>query len=87
MAVKSTKVQVGQNPTRVSVPDRDFSSGSEIIIRPSATIAIGGPDVTMQNGFSVTANSEFAMSLRDTDVLYAVTETGNATVSVLQAGV
>jgi hypothetical protein len=81
-------VTVGTTPTLiVSGRAGDNYSGASVVVRPAATVFLGGPDVTTGVGYSVVAGGEMAVDLGDGDDLYAVVASGTTTVDVLRLGV
>jgi hypothetical protein len=56
---------------------------SVLVSAPSATIFVGGPDVTAANGVAVTSSDTLSIDLLAGDSLFAIASTGTPTVRVM----
>ena len=84
MPVKSTRVLVGLDRAIVSSP---FTYNKLVHVQsasPVSNIFIGGPDVTIENGIALTAVETLKVMLNVDDTLFAVSDTENSIVKVLE---
>jgi hypothetical protein len=90
MTVKTSAVTVTTTATLLSLTDADksYEGGYQqtITLYSTAAIVVGGSDVTTGNGFPVAANVAASFDLGPSDVLYARTASGTATVNVIGTG-
>jgi hypothetical protein len=99
MAVSATRVTVGTSPTRldataesdkVSGLDTPRGDGQGVIVSnldASATVYLGGAEVSTGAGFALAAGASLTVDLRPGDALYGVVASGTAVCGVLQSGV
>lgn len=90
MAVKSTAVTVGTTPVAVADGTKATTMNpiGVILSVPTGgvTVYIGGPDVSVANGFPIAAGSQSPGVTLVNDILYAVVSAGTQAISVLVAG-
>jgi hypothetical protein len=87
-AVTSTATLIAQNP-RTSTSEGDFSSLRFIIknITASASIFLGGSNVTTGNGFQWdVADGALEIELEPGEALYGIVASASQTLHVLQSG-
>lgn len=91
MAVASRSVTVTTSATRLdSSAETDLVSGSSLILynNGSATVYVGGSDVTTSNGVPVAASSWGpSIDLDGAEGVYGIVASGTVDVRVLEAGV
>lgn len=100
MAVKAERVTVTTAATLLSVaaeadytpdaPNFALTYGQHCMVRNrdvSASIFVGGPDVTAAAGFEVLPGEVVPVDLLPADQLYGITATGSVICHVIQAGV
>jgi hypothetical protein len=75
------------NTTSTRLTPNGIHSGMDITIQnthASAYVYIGGTEVTTSNyGYRIAPDSAFSIELSGTDFLYAITDTNNSKVAVL----
>lgn len=91
MAVKATRVTVTTSATMLTTGDTGHLAGSGVAIRnmsTTVTVLLGGPDVTVANGYPLAPESEIALDLENSiDLPHAIVAAGTAEVAVLRVGV
>lgn len=91
MAVSSRAVTVTTAPTRIDADADDNIVGQALMMHngSTATVFIGGPDVTTANGVPVEAGTwaPTLTRLHGSDVLYGVVASLTAEVRVLDVGI
>lgn len=75
----STDAQMIATAENASVTDKV----SVLVSSPSATIYVGGPNVTAANGIPVATDASLSVDLAGGDDLYAVASAGTPTVRVM----
>lgn len=88
MAVKASRVNVTSAATAVnsSVPS---TTGQKCMVRNrdlSASIFLGGANVTTATGFEVLAGEAVTVDLQPGDALFAIAATGSIVCHVLETG-
>lgn len=87
MAFQSGQVSVGTTATLVCTPGT-LPDNSGVLVNASAAAFIGGPGVTATTGFPLLANTPTRVPTTGaaSESLYAVTNSGTATVSYIFPG-
>ena len=79
-----TSAQLSVTTTRVIiVPETRFDQTAIIHNLGAGAIYLGGPDVTVNNGFKLDNGAVLTVPVGDYEALYAVAAAGNHTVGVL----
>lgn len=86
MAISASVVSVSTTATKLTA-SATTSSGSSVVVTPTAAVFIGAAGVTAAAGFPVAAGATVALDLRSDENLYAITASGTASVNVLQTGI
>jgi hypothetical protein len=92
MAVVSFRVTVGTQPVRLDTapvdnrPERNMQLSTLVCNRGTVPMYIGGPNVTVANGFQVDPGQAPTSEYRLGETLWAVTESGTCRCDVLQQG-
>lgn len=88
MAVRAAQVQVGTSPVELTAAPTDWITGSALLVQApaSATLFVGGDDVTAQTGYPLTAGQVLSIDLDDRERLFGVLASGSGTVYVLRSG-
>lgn len=88
MAVRSRAVTVGTTATRLDLAEGGQSSeGGAFYNAGSATVYLGGSDVSTANGFALAAGERIGVDLAQQDELYAVAASGTVEVRTLEVAV
>lgn len=88
MAVLSRAVTVGTTATRLDSDEGGQASQAFSMKNiGSATVYLGGPDVTTANGAPLAAGEWFAADLAKYDVMYGIVATGTQACRVIEVSV
>lgn len=86
--MKSRQVSLSTTATLIATGQYDTpSSPAKVLVaQPSATVYLGGSDVTTTNGIELSALDTFSTELVYGDELYAIASSGTPTVQVFTSG-
>lgn len=90
MAIKTAQATVTTTAAAVAVGAGDDTSmgwAATVCNRGTVSVFLGGPDVSIANGYEVLPGGVFAGSFSAADDLWAVAASGSQRVDVLRAGV
>lgn len=87
MAIKSFRLVVGTSPTRIDTQaDRDLKPNRTVLVKAEGDIYLGGPDVTVEQGFLLPSGDALPSDLGANDKLYAVAA-ADTNASVMMGGI
>lgn len=85
MIVTPTPITVATTATVLCPAGSALDPVTVVVSSATEQVALGGADVTVATGFLLSPGDVFSLDLnRPTDVLYAISATGTATVRVLR---
>lgn len=91
MAATARRVSVATTATRLDFAsvesDRVFGQSLIVRNRGSASIFVGGPDVTSSTGFEVLAGESFSADIHTGDEVYGIVASGTVPVHIFESGV
>ena len=83
MAIRDDKFTLSTTPELISKGGGGTDKKTVLIRGASATIYLGGPTVTVADGFPMATTDVFSLELGSGDDLWAVASAGTPTVNVL----
>ncbi len=87
MAITSTTVSVGTTAVRLDSSDGPGPTGSTAVRNAgTATVYLGGPNVTTSNGIALDVGQTFTADLAPNDALYGIAASGTHDCRVIQLG-
>lgn len=89
MAFQPARVTVTTTATLLTEAPDDYIKGQTVLVRNrgSASIFVGGPDVTADDGFEVQADELLSVDVDVDERLYGITASGTVLCHVLNGGV